>query len=149
VDLSEPGGPGDCGVGHVVLQRRPDALHRTLVRAAVGILAEEAEGHARVEIEVDGSAPANRVDADATRRVRAAQDEWFGSDGVIDIPPVTAAEDFALFGAGGAGHYDGPAVPAVFWFTGAGSLDAWLSAPAEEARAELRMGGTAVRPTPP
>jgi hippurate hydrolase len=115
----------------VIVRSHDEEVHRKLVQAVSDILAEEAEGHGTVEIHVDGSAPANRVDADAARRVRAAQNEWFGSGRVIDIPPVTAAEDFALYGAGGVGHYVGPAVPAVFWFTGAGSLDAWLSAPAE------------------
>ena len=121
----------------VIVRSHDEEVHRHLVQAVSNVLAEEAEGHGTVQIDVDGSAPANRVDADAARRVRAAQNQWFGNDRVLDIPPVSAAEDFALYGAGGVGRYGAPAVPAVFWFTGASSLDAWLSAPAEEAWEKL------------
>jgi hypothetical protein len=36
MDLPEPSGPGHGGVGHVVLQRRPDPLDRVVVRAVAG-----------------------------------------------------------------------------------------------------------------
>jgi hypothetical protein len=36
VDLPQAAGPADGGIGHVVLERRPDPLGRVVVRAVPG-----------------------------------------------------------------------------------------------------------------
>ena len=121
----------------VIVRSHDEDVHHRLVQAVTDVLTEQTAGHGKTAVRIDGSAPANRLDAAAARRVRAAHTAWFGAGRVIDVPPVTAAEDFAMYGAGGVSAYGAPAVPAVFWFTGASPLDAWLAAPAEDPREKV------------
>ncbi len=121
----------------VIVRSHDEDVHHRLVQAVTDVLTEQTAGHGKTAVRIDGGAPANRLDAAAARRVRAAHTAWFGAGRVIDVPPVTAAEDFAMYGAGGVSAYGAPAVPAVFWFTGASPLDAWLAAPAEDPREKV------------
>lgn len=50
-------------------------------------------------------------DPEATMRVRAAFVDRFGTDRVVDIPPLSASEDFGSFGSEWG-------VPSVFWTIG-------------------------------
>jgi hippurate hydrolase len=52
-----------------------------------------------------------RNDADAAARVRAAFEAHFGGDRVVDVPPISASEDFGSFGS--EWH-----APSVFWTVG-------------------------------
>ena len=52
-----------------------------------------------------------RNDPDAATRVRAAFRAHFGDDRVVDIPPISASEDFGSFGS--ESH-----APSVFWTVG-------------------------------
>ncbi len=58
------------------------------------------------------STPAMVNDAALTRRVAAAHTAWLGADRVVASGPVTAAEDFTLFGRTTA------KVPVTMWFVG-------------------------------
>lgn len=55
--------------------------------------------------------PLTRNDEAATRRVVAALEQRFGADGMAEIPPATASEDFGRFGTAWR-------APAVFWMVG-------------------------------
>jgi hippurate hydrolase len=121
----------------LIVRSHDEHIHAQLVQAARAVLAEESAGHAETVIRVDGSTPANRLDTAAAERIRAAHNAWFGADRVLDAAPVTAAEDFAMYGAGGAASYGGAPVPAVFWFTGASPLEAWLAAPGDDPQAKV------------
>jgi hippurate hydrolase len=52
-----------------------------------------------------------RNDPDAVARVRSSFERHFGGDRVVDIPPISASEDFGSFGS----EWD---VPSVFWTVG-------------------------------
>jgi amidohydrolase len=65
--------------------------------------------------------PLTRNDEAATRKVVAALERHFGTDRVHEIEPVTASEDFGLFGAA----WD---VPAVFWAVGGIDPDQYAAA---------------------
>jgi hippurate hydrolase len=52
-----------------------------------------------------------RNDPDAAARVRSSFERHFGGDRVVDIPPISASEDFGSFGS----EWD---VPSVFWTVG-------------------------------
>ena len=62
-----------------------------------------------------------RNDPDAATRVRAALQARFGEERVVDIPPISASEDFGSFGS--EWH-----VPAVFWTVGGTDPDAYREA---------------------
>ncbi|MGC2778242.1 MAG: amidohydrolase [Bradyrhizobium sp.] len=68
--------------------------------------------------------PLTRNDDVATRKAVASFEVWFGADRVTEIAPVTASEDFGLFGAAWN-------VPTVFWVIG--GIDPATSARAEKA----------------
>lgn len=68
--------------------------------------------------------PLTRNDEAATRKVVAALERQFGADRVTEIVPLTASEDFGLFGAAWN-------VPAVFWVIG--GIDPTTYAKAREA----------------
>ena len=71
-----------------------------------------------------------RNDPDAAARVRAAFRERFGEERVVDIPPISASEDFGTFGsAWGA--------PSVFWTVGGTDPDAYRQAKAAGRLSEL------------
>ena len=55
MDLPEPSGPGDGGVGDVVLQRSPDAFDRVVVRAVPGAIQHLQPG-LLVQVAGDGAA---------------------------------------------------------------------------------------------
>jgi amidohydrolase len=62
-----------------------------------------------------------RNDVDAAARVRAAFEARFGEERVVEIPPISASEDFGSFGS--EWH-----VPAVFWTVGGTDPDAYRKA---------------------
>jgi hippurate hydrolase len=62
-----------------------------------------------------------RNDPDAAARVRAAFESHFGQGRVVEIPPISASEDFGSFGS--EWH-----VPAVFWTVGGTDPDTYRAA---------------------
>jgi amidohydrolase len=88
---------------------------RTRVLAAIKrILEAEAEASGAPkppEFSVLSEFPLTRNDEAATRKAVAALQHRFGAERVTEIAPVTASEDFGLFGAA----WD---VPTVFWVIG-------------------------------
>lgn len=60
-------------------------------------------------------------DAAATRQVREAFVARFGADRVVEIPPMSASEDFGSYGTGWQ-------TPAVFWTVGGTDPDAYRQA---------------------
>ncbi|MFJ3811246.1 amidohydrolase [Streptomyces sp. NPDC090073] len=110
-----------------------DALQGRLLDAIRRVVEAEAaaSGAPRPpEIEVTEGVPVNENTPEATATVRAAHDAYFGGGRVIEMPLLAASEDFPYFGAAGAGaHYDGPAVPTVYWVVGSASAEAWQAAP--------------------
>jgi hippurate hydrolase len=60
-------------------------------------------------------------DAQATGRVRSAFREHFGEERVVDIPPISASEDFGSFGS--EWH-----APSVFWTVGGTDEDTYRKA---------------------
>jgi hippurate hydrolase len=71
-----------------------------------------------------------RNDADAAARVRSAFRARFGEERVVDIPPISASEDFGSFGSEWG-------VPAVFWTIGGTDPDAYRRAKEAGRLAEL------------
>jgi hippurate hydrolase len=71
-----------------------------------------------------------RNDPDASTRVRAAFKAHFGDERVVDIPPISASEDFGSFGS--EWH-----VPAVFWTVGGTDPDLYRHAKDAGRLAEL------------
>jgi hippurate hydrolase len=62
-----------------------------------------------------------RNDPDAAARVRAAFEARFGGERVVDIPPISASEDFGSFGSEWQ-------VPSVFWTVGGTDPDTYRQA---------------------
>ena len=62
-----------------------------------------------------------RNDPDAAERVRAAFRTHFGEDRVVDIPPISASEDFGAFGSESG-------TPSVFWTVGGTDPDTYRRA---------------------
>jgi amidohydrolase len=62
-----------------------------------------------------------RNDLDAATRVRAAFQKHFGQDRVVEIPPISASEDFGSFGS--EWH-----VPSMFWTVGGTDPDTYRKA---------------------
>jgi hippurate hydrolase len=60
-------------------------------------------------------------DAQATGRVRSAFREYFSEERVVDIPPISASEDFRSFGS--EWH-----APSVFWTVGGTDEDTYRKA---------------------
>ncbi|HET8529191.1 MAG TPA: amidohydrolase [Gaiellaceae bacterium] len=71
-----------------------------------------------------------RNDPDAAARVRSAFEAHFGEGGVVDIPPISASEDFGSFGS--EWH-----APSVFWTVGGTDRDTYARAKEEGRLAEL------------
>ena len=71
-----------------------------------------------------------RNDPDAAARVRTAFQTHFGDERVVDIPPISASEDFGSFGS--EWH-----VPSVFWTVGGTDPDAYRQAKEAGRLAEL------------
>jgi hippurate hydrolase len=71
-----------------------------------------------------------RNDPEASGRVRAAFQTHFGQERVVDIPPISASEDFGSFGS--EWH-----APSVFWTVGGTDPDAYSRAEEEGRLAEL------------
>ena len=71
-----------------------------------------------------------RNDADVAERVSAAFRQKFAEDQVVEIPPISASEDFGCFGS--EWH-----VPAMFWTVGGIDPDTYAKAKAEGRLAEL------------
>jgi hippurate hydrolase len=71
-----------------------------------------------------------RNDPDASARVRTAFHEQFGDERVVDIPPISASEDFGSFGSEWG-------VPSVFWTVGGTDPDTYRRAAADGRLAEL------------
>jgi hippurate hydrolase len=71
-----------------------------------------------------------RNDPEASGRVRAAFQTHFGQERVVDIPPISASEDFGSFGS--EWH-----APSVFWTVGGTDPDAYRRAEEEGRLAEL------------
>jgi len=71
-----------------------------------------------------------RNDADAAARVRAAFQAHFGEERVVDIPPISASEDFGSFGTEWR-------VPSVFWTVGGTDAEAYRQAKEEGRLSEL------------
>jgi amidohydrolase len=62
-----------------------------------------------------------RNDPEAAGRVRAAFEAHFGEERVVDIPPISASEDFGAFGSEWQ-------VPSVFWTVGGTDPDTYRQA---------------------
>jgi hippurate hydrolase len=71
-----------------------------------------------------------RNDPGATARVRTAFRARFGPDAVADITPISASEDFGVFGTTSR-------VPSVFWTVGGTDRDAYQAAKAAGRLSEL------------
>lgn len=71
-----------------------------------------------------------RNDPDATARIRAAFRTRFGPDAVADIGPISASEDFGVFGTTSQ-------VPSVFWTVGGTDRDTYEAARAAGRLSEL------------
>jgi hippurate hydrolase len=71
-----------------------------------------------------------RNDPDAAARVRTAFRAQFGEERVVDIPPISASEDFGSFGSGW--H-----APSVFWTVGGTDPDAYRRAKEDGRLSEL------------
>jgi amidohydrolase len=71
-----------------------------------------------------------RNDAEVAGRVRAAFRERFGDERVVEIPPISASEDFGSFG----GEWQ---VPSMFWTVGGTDPDAYRQAKEAGRLAEL------------
>lgn len=71
-----------------------------------------------------------RNDPDAAARIRSAFASHFGEERVVDIPPISASEDFGSFGTGW--H-----VPSVFWTIGGTDPSAYRQAKESGRLAEL------------
>jgi amidohydrolase len=71
-----------------------------------------------------------RNDAGSVERVRSAFRKQFGDDRIVDIPPVSASEDFGSFGSEWG-------VPSVFWFVGGTDPDTYEKAKAAGRLSEL------------
>jgi hippurate hydrolase len=71
-----------------------------------------------------------RNDAAAAARVKAAFQRHFGEERVVDIPPISASEDF---GSSGSEWH----APAVFWTVGGTDADAYREAKAAGRLSEL------------
>lgn len=88
---------------------------RTRVLAAVRRILEAEAAASRApkppEFSVLSEFPLTRNDEGATRKVVAALGQHFGSDRIAEISPVSASEDFGLFGTAWN-------VPTVFWVIG-------------------------------
>jgi amidohydrolase len=119
-----------------------DALQARLIDAIRRIVTAEAaaSGAPRMpDVEVTEGVPVNDNSPADTEMVRAAHQAYFGEARVIPMPLLAASEDFPYFGAAGAeAHYDGAAVPTVYWVVGGTSLDAWQSAPGSTPQEKVR-----------
>ncbi|MFI1166971.1 amidohydrolase [Streptomyces sp. NPDC020801] len=119
-----------------------DALQDHLIDAIKRIVeAEAAASNAPrpPEVEVIEGVPVNANSPAHTSTVRAAHESCFGEDRVIEMPLLAASEDFSYFGTAGAGvHYDGTAVPTVYWVVGSTSIEAWQAAPGATAQEKVR-----------
>ncbi|OKI04023.1 hypothetical protein A6A06_38645 [Streptomyces sp. CB02923] len=119
-----------------------DALQDHLLSAIKRIVEAEAaaSGAPRPpEVEVIEGVPVNDNSPVPTARVRAAHEAYFADGRVIEMPLLAASEDFPYFGAAGAGvHYDGMAVPTVYWVVGSTSAEAWQSAPGTTAQEKVK-----------
>jgi hippurate hydrolase len=62
-----------------------------------------------------------RNDPEAATRVRTAFEAQFGEEGVVEIPPISASEDFGAFGSEWQ-------VPSVFWTVGGTDPDTYREA---------------------
>jgi hippurate hydrolase len=71
-----------------------------------------------------------RNDPDAAARVRGAFRSHFGEERVVDIPPISASEDFGSFGS--EWH-----APSVFWTVGGTDVDTYRRAKAAGRLSEL------------
>jgi amidohydrolase len=71
-----------------------------------------------------------RNDPEAAVRVRSAFTAHFGHERVVDIPPISASEDFGSFGSEWS-------VPSVFWTVGGTDPDAYREAKEAGRLAEL------------
>jgi hippurate hydrolase len=71
-----------------------------------------------------------RNDVDAAATVRSAFEAHFGADRVVDIPPISASEDFGSFGS--EWH-----APSVFWTVGGTDADTYDKAKKEGRLSEL------------
>jgi len=91
-----------------------DQVRNRVLSAIKRIIEAEASGSNAPkppEFSVLSEYPLTRNDEAATRKVVAALEGHFGTDGVREIPPASASEDFGLFAAAWN-------VPAVFWVVG-------------------------------
>ena len=115
MDLPQPAGPGDSGVGHVVLQPAPDPFHRVVVRAVPRAVQHL---HLRVPAQVAGHR-AGVVDAVVVTDHHDLRGEW---ERLGEHPQ----ESHEVSGAAAAqpvhpaprGHLDGPVhrdLPVLPW----------------------------------
>ena len=79
-----------------------------------------------------------RNDPEAAGRVRAAFEAHFGEERVVDIPPISASEDFGAFGSEWQ-------VPSVFWTVGGTDPDTYRQAKEAGRLSELPTNQPAVR----
>jgi amidohydrolase len=93
--------------------------------------ASRAAGADEPEVEFVSRAPSTFNDPCYGRAVRAGHTALFGARSVSAPPSSMATEDFALFGPAGAGLYQGPPIPAVYWSVGSVGPERWESAPGD------------------
>jgi amidohydrolase len=71
-----------------------------------------------------------RNDPEAAARIRSAFQSHFGEERVVDIPPISASEDFGTFGSEWQ-------TPSVFWTVGGTDPDTYREAKQEDTLSEL------------
>ncbi|WP_315853585.1 amidohydrolase [Marinobacterium arenosum] len=76
-------------------------------------------------------------DPASVERVRRAHADYFGDDGLFDMPRLNGSEDFPYFGDAAAGGFGGDDIPYVYWFLGAVAPDRWRQTPGQSVAAKM------------
>jgi len=111
----------DEAVFEGTLRSFSEPVRETLRRRVRGVLEGTAAAHGcRAEMELRPGYPAVVNAAEAVARVREAGAVVFGPEGILDTPPLAAAEDFAYFAQ---------RVPSAFVLVGAANVARGITAP--------------------
>ncbi|MFC6668772.1 amidohydrolase [Marinobacterium aestuariivivens] len=76
-------------------------------------------------------------DPASVERVRGAHADYFGDDGLFEMPRLNGSEDFPYFGDAGAGGFGGKDIPYVYWFLGAVAPQRWRDTPGQSVAAKM------------
>lgn len=76
-------------------------------------------------------------DTASVERVRRAHADYFGDDGLFDMPRLNGSEDFPYFGNAEAGGFGGDDIPYVYWFLGAVAPERWRDTPGQNVAAKM------------